>query len=680
MSETLGALLDDARRRSFVGRDDELASFEAALTDAAGHRVLFVHGPGGIGKTTLLHRLRIRARELDRPVLHFDGREQSVTREMLAAAVDDAADGVLLVDGYEYLSSIDDWVREQLLPSMPASAVVVLAGREAPGTAWRSDPGWRQLVAVHALSPFDDLEGREVLARARVASEHHEHLLRLGRGHPLALALLADVAAMGRIPEHLADAPDVVAALLPAFLDSVPDDSCAAGLELCALSWVTTEALLEHVLGDDARDVWQWLESLPFVVRSPLGLHPHDLARDVLAAEQLRRSPASGLRVHRTVRAFGMDAVRHAPIEVAHVAALQILYLHRNSPLTSPFWALRDGESLGVQPGRPTDHAGVLEIIEREEGVAAAQLAARWLETQPESFRVLRSGDHLRAFAVEPVIPADSALEADDRVVRAVLEATARLGPLRPGEQLSIGRFFGAPEGYQTGGEAVVSGSVSSLMTWLTRALAWSWIVTVSSDFWDPVFDYLGFEHRVELPGDRKRVAYGMDWRRIGVDVWLDEIGRRELSGVTGPLPKHLLRPVPLDRTRFTAAIRDAIRSVRDLDALRESPLLHTRILDNRERNAAQLAAALVRGVDTVGDASDGEELARVLRRTYVQAAPSQEAAAHTLDMSLSTYRRRLARALDALGDVLWAVEIGERALDGGDDVDDSGSDASGAG
>jgi hypothetical protein len=53
----------------------------------------------------------------------------------------------------------------------------------------------------------------------------------------------------------------------------------------------------------------------------------------------------------------------------------------------------------------------------------------------------------------------------------------------------------------------------------------------------------------------------------------------------------------------------------------------------------------------------------RVLDRTFVRAAPTQEAAAEVLDLPFSTYRRHLAKAVDELTDVLWSVEIGETRL-----------------
>ena len=46
MGPTLSAVLDDARRRGFVGRAPELRSFTAALAGTEPARVLFVHGSG----------------------------------------------------------------------------------------------------------------------------------------------------------------------------------------------------------------------------------------------------------------------------------------------------------------------------------------------------------------------------------------------------------------------------------------------------------------------------------------------------------------------------------------------------------------------------------------------------------------------------------------------------------
>ena len=87
MATRLGDLLDDARRRTFVGRRRELASFDDILLGRSPRRVLLVHGPGGIGKTTLLLEFRIRARAAGRTVLLLDAREVDPSPEGFENAV-----------------------------------------------------------------------------------------------------------------------------------------------------------------------------------------------------------------------------------------------------------------------------------------------------------------------------------------------------------------------------------------------------------------------------------------------------------------------------------------------------------------------------------------------------------------------------------------------------------------
>jgi hypothetical protein len=141
----LGDVVEDVRWQSFVGRTAELASFDDALAGRSARRVLFVHGPGGVGKTTLLLHLCSRARRTGRRAVYLDGRDldpspEGLVRGVQAAGGAGAGDApVLLVDGYEQLTPIDGWLRRDLIPSLPADGVVVLAGRDPPASAWRTD-------------------------------------------------------------------------------------------------------------------------------------------------------------------------------------------------------------------------------------------------------------------------------------------------------------------------------------------------------------------------------------------------------------------------------------------------------------------------------------------------------------------------------------------------------------
>jgi hypothetical protein len=160
--------------------------------------------------------------------------------------------------------------------------------------------------------------------------------------------------------------------------------------------------------------------------------------------------------------------------------------------------------------------------------------------------------------------------------------------------------------------------------------------------------------------GGLRHVAYGIDWRRFPVDAWFDLMHARGRSGATGPPPAALIRPPPLDRAAFAAAVKAALQTLHRLDHLAANPLLGSTLAGTNDgQNADQLRATLADAVARLGNEPRGEQLRAVLHRTYIRPAPTQEAAAEVLDLPFSTYRRHLAKALEQLTDLLWTMEIG---------------------
>jgi hypothetical protein len=679
LSTHLGDLLDDARRHSFVGRRRELVTFDDALAGRSARRVLFVHGQGGIGKTTLLLELRARARAAGRSVAHVDGRDVDPSPDGMRAAVRHAldrdridgpithplADVVLLVDGYEQLAPIDGWFRDELIPGLRADTVVVLAGRDSPSPPWRTDGGWRRLVAVHRLDAFDPVEAGELLAHAGVVAPLRQRLVMLGRGHPLTMALLADVAASGQVPDTLADVPDLISVLLESFLREVPSEAHLTGLATCAIAWLTTEDLLAQTVGAEAPAVWQWLARRPFIVSGPSGLSVHDLARDVLDAEFERRTPRRYRSYRRIIYAHTLATLRAATGLDRQLHAQQLFYQLRSSPLTAAISALRAQGSATVVTARPDEHDQVCSIIEKFEGSTSADLARSWLSERPEALSVVRTSDGVAGLAYHVLCPTGSGLEDRDPVVRAVLDHVAREGPLRAGEKVHIVRFHAGTRDHQRDLYAVLAGPVSATIEWLTRPLAWSFVVVVDTEYWAPFFDFNAFAPVVETDvGGLRHVAYGIDWRRVPVDAWLNLLGRRGYSGETGPPPSAVIRPPPLDRVRFGAQVKAALQTLHRPDQLATNLLLGGALAATPTGPSTdQLRATIEDAVICLGNESKGDQLRAILNRTYLRPAPTQEAAAEVLALPLSTYRRYLAKAIEQLIDLLWSVEIGEVRL-----------------
>ena len=676
MATRLGELVDSERHRNFVGRRRELGGFDAAVAGRSPQRVLFVHGPGGIGKTTLLLELRSRARSAGRTVVLLDGRDVDPSPEGFELALiaargrprdtgrprnaDLPGDVVLLVDGYEQLAPIDSWLRREFMPALAADGVVVLAGRDAPAAAWQIDAGWRHVVAVHRLDPFDVAESGQLFDLAGVQAQHRPQLMALGRGHPLALALLVDAARTGVVPTSLADVPALLSSLLDSLLRGAPTRAHVEGLAVCAKAWLTTEDLLRDVVGDEAPAVWAWLERRPFIVSGPRGLTPHDLARDVLDTEFERRSPERYRSLHRIVHDHTVAALRAAHGAERQVRAQQLMHLHRRAPFTAVTKALRGQGSTALVPAKPGEREQVLSLIERFEGSASARLAEEWFDHRPDELSVVRAEEGVRGYAYHIFHPTGSALEDRDPVVRAVLDHVAHHGPTRPGERVNIARFFGGRHEHQRDLYAVLAGPVSSLVEWVTRPLAWSFVIVTDTAYWEPVFDYLGFARLIEVDvGGLHHVGYGVDWRRLPVEVWLDLMNEREHSGGSGPPPASLLRPPPLDRVSFGVAVRAALPDLHRPDRLAANLLTSSSLADG----PGSLRTTIEAAIDCLRDEPKGATLSAVLRRTFVQAAPTQEAAAEVLGLPFSTYRRHLAKAMEQLTDLLWAVEIGEVRL-----------------
>jgi hypothetical protein len=232
---TLAERLSETRQKTFTGRRGERALFAAALAgDSGAFSVLYLYGPGGIGKSTLLHQLASDARGAGRPVTELDARLIDATPQSFEAAAGNlaTAGGVLLIDTFEKCQGLETWLSQRFLPRLPSDAVVVIASRCPPDPAWRADTAWSDALRIITLRNLDP-DDSAALMTARGVAGLQPSLLEFAGGHPLALALAAEVAAGGSCgPRSWAPDQDVVGTLLGQLVGELPSPQHRHALEL----------------------------------------------------------------------------------------------------------------------------------------------------------------------------------------------------------------------------------------------------------------------------------------------------------------------------------------------------------------------------------------------------------------------------------------------------------------
>jgi hypothetical protein len=734
MPESFADRLRAAHQSRFVGRTSELKAFEKALdADLPPFAVLYVHGPGGVGKTALTTEMQYRCADRDVPVHAVDARNIEPSAEAVEASLaatgldlenlDDLGDTrrVVFVDTFEAWTPLYGWIRQELIPRLPASCIVVLSGRTPPPAAWRSDLGLEPLLRVLPLRNLPRRMGMAYLERRGIDEGLRERILSFSHGHPLSLSLAADAAAQDPGAEFdPVDSPDLMGTLVQRFLERVPSDRHRKALEACALVRVCTEPLLDTLLGDmddtapassspangrdisertvigapsrngtsgSAHDLFQWLRDLSFIETSETGIFPHDIVRTAISADLRWRDEASFREMQQRARSHyldALDAVTSGPdarepggSQSSQHILTDYLFLFRQNPIVRPFFQrLRDEWNAGDPPVRDApreeDRKPLREMVHAHEGEASAELFDYWWDHQASETQVFRDGEETPAGFLMHVDLRH--VSVDDRETDPGIDAACAFlekeAPLRSGETAAHFRFWMSRDAYQDISPVQSLISAYRVRFYLTTpSLAYTFVPTPQPERWELLFAY-GDMHRVEgagyTVGDRDYAVFGHDWRVTPPRAWLDQLAERDLSSSMPEPSASGPTMIVLSRSDFDDAVKEAFKAHARPEAMHDNPLLRSRMVAQEvglDASVEDRVEFLRERLDETAYSLDGDpktaKYYRAVRATYLNPQPTQERAAEHLGLAFSTYRRYLKRGLEHVADLLWRDEIG---------------------
>ncbi len=689
MAQTMADRIESARRRRFVGRTAELGRLRDLLASPE-PAVVFVSGPSGVGKSTLLRRFADICTEAGASVTQVDARDIPPTAQALASRLASSPVGqppagavraapgrpVVILDTYELLTEVDDPFRNEIAPTLPADTLILVGGQYPPSAGWRTDPGWSDLVVSMRLPNLDDVASAAYLTARGIPEPAQAAAIEFTHGHPLALALVGEVLQESGsfTPDRSAD---VISVLLASLVRHAPSTAHRRALEACAQVRFVTEPLLAALIEvPDAAEYFDWLRALPFVESGPAGLYLHDLARTVLSTDLRWRHPDLYERMHARAREYYLARLDGPDAAAPAGLLLDLMYLHAD--LRRFLQPPEQPTGLRLDRALPADRAAVLALIRMHEGDRSAELADRWWDHPSAAWSVVRDTagevqgavclvglDHAgggRPRAADPAV--DPAVVATERQL-------ALMPPLRPGERVTLVRFWltRAADQSVSPGQALITAHLARHYL-STPGLAVSLIPFRRPAEWA---DACAYTDQIRMPAadfvvdGRASSVFGHDWRMAPPAAWIAALSAREVgapaAGATPTGPPLLV----LNEAEFTAAVKRAMRDLNRPDRLRDNPLLRSRLIvattgDNASAadRVAALQATLREAVVTLGRGAPGDQrLARVLHRAYVAPAPTLERAAEVLDLPSSTFRRLLSTAQGRVADALWARELG---------------------
>jgi hypothetical protein len=593
--------------------------------------VLFVHGPGGIGKSALLREIGRRARRHGRALWMVDGRLLLPSVDALTAALEGAADAdrpVVLIDSFEQVEALAQALRDDVLPALPASAVVVLAGRRAPQPLWFRD-GWEHLLQDVPLRALDDAEAEQLLAKYGIDGEQSRLTRIWGQGSPLALHVGAS---SGDLTTR--DADDLARTVAHRLLGDEAGDIDPSVMAVAAIARAVDARLLGAVLPGrrSGRAAIEALQTLTVVESYGTRLALHDVVRAALRTDLRRRDSD----LYRTLSARIADHLHDRIVAGESNLLDELADLVQRPDLR---WSVGAGFGSRYRLDRPV--AGDVELAAdalQAHGTAWWPGVARYFTDAPAWITVIRDRDGGMAGFSIAVTPRNAPTWVGEDAVLGPWVEHARHH--HPHGNVVIWRESHDLVAVRGGESSAEVNAILNLPGHLRDELASVQVLYGVVDSRDQlrrdISARVGAMHMTELDvqdGDRNLEVHVVDHGDGGL-----------VGALRGLVHAEQGLPIAITPRSREAAVRAALRQFHDSAALAASPLAHG--TSDRER-AESVRAALLDGVERAFPPGDpGRTL---LQRAYLDPDGGHHRAMGEALMSRTSYFRRLGEAINRL-------------------------------
>jgi energy-coupling factor transporter ATP-binding protein EcfA2 len=690
MARRLADILSSTRRQLFTGREKEVQLFKSIIQQPdLSTYLLYIYGPGGQGKTTLIKEFTEICKQLSIDCLKLDGREihasphdftkavklgLGIEGDLFAELQNKENKFILLVDTYELLNPIDDWMRQEFLPQMPDNVLTIVSGRTAPSKNWTLDAAWQQLMKVMQIRNFSPAESKDFLQKRNFPATDIDKILEFTHGHPLALSVVADMYDQNPNKQfNPAESPDIVKTLLENFVQKVPSPAHKTALEICAMVNITTESLLQQVMEiEDASELFAWLQDLSFTDSNRMGVYPHDLAREAIVADLMWRNPDWNKTLHKRIRKYFIDRLSKTATEQQRIVLYQLSYLHKHHAAVRPYLEWQEGASNWMDMMKETDIPLMQAMVEKHEGKESAANFLYWVKHPASFVWVFRNASKPCSGFILRININELAKEekTKDKQVEKIRAYANQHFSLRKGDVCTVFRYWMAEDTYQSVSRLQSSVFLTAVQYYLsTPGLAVHLLGCAKPLFWQQIFNYSDLYHVPELDFQNTASDFGFymhDWRKVPPAAWLELLGQREVGEqVDSKQNEQQLQMMVLSEDEFATSVYEALKDYHHEKKLLVNPLLRSRFVINYANNETDPSILLASLRDCLGDATDkiknsprDEKLHRVMFRTFFNPAGSQEQVADFLNIPFSTYRRYLRKAVNMVTETLWMQEI----------------------